>query len=137
MIMRAFLGAALMLLVAASGQAQQPTEPPAAPSTMNCMMHSMQGTQGMQGMQGMQPDQAAMPSMECDCAACTARAGFAALLGKGAGALTLTSEQTTELDAILARAHEAALAVLSAEQRTALQAHAAAPGGGCMNQRQD
>ena len=150
MIMRALLGAALTVLVASAGEAQQPAEPPASPSTMDCMMHSMQGeqTQGMQagmgmhtqgapgggmGMHGMQPDGAATPSMACDCAGCATRAGFAALLGGGAGALTLTNEQTSDLDAIMGRAREAALAVLTAEQRAALEAQSAGPAGGCMN----
>lgn len=146
MIIRVLLGAALTLLVASGGHAQQPTEPPAMQPAMDCMMHAMQGMQGMQGgmampaqsapgremnMHGMQANQAA-GSMECGCAGC-ARAGFSALLGKGAGALTLTTEQTTELDAIMGRAREAALAVLTAEQRDALEAQAAAPAGGCMN----
>ena len=151
MITRALLGAGLTILMAATAHAQQPADPPAAPSTTSCMMHSMPSmnmqhtdtpstsmpSMDMPSMNmDMQRDQAAMPTMptmECDCPGCAAGAGFVALLGRGAGALTLTTEQTNELDAIMTRARQAALAALTAEQRAALEALAAAPAGGCMH----
>jgi hypothetical protein len=51
--------------------------------------------------------------------------GPAALLGRPVGPLGLTVEQIAELDAILARAREAALAVLTPEQRASLEAPSA------------
>jgi hypothetical protein len=92
------------------------TPPPTGSMTM-CPMHAqgsgaMEGMQGMQGMQGMPMMGAQGQPMQ----------GPAALLGGPVGPLGLTAEQTAELDAILARAREAALAVLTPEQRATLEA---------------
>jgi hypothetical protein len=114
--MKALLGAALALLLVFPDPSNAQT-PSATESMMSCPMHAqgmdgMQGTQGMQGMgmmgghgQGMQ--------------------GPAALLGRPVGPLGLTTEQTAELDAIMARAREAALAVLTPEQRASLESPSA------------
>jgi hypothetical protein len=73
---------------------------------------------------------ASMP--QSDCAECSSRSGLAALLGRPIAGLTLSTDQQAELDAIVTRARTDALAVLSAEQRAALEAQAAVPGGMCM-----
>jgi hypothetical protein len=84
-------------------------------------MQGMQGTQGTQGMQGMQ-------GMGMMGGHGQGMPGPAALLGRPVGPLGLTAEQTAELDAILARAREAALAVLTPEQRASLEAPPAEAG---------
>lgn len=98
------------------------------------MMQGMMPGQGMQGMQGagmgVGAGGANMPMDQCP--GCASQDGFAALFGRPAAGLTLTSEQRTEVDAILSRARNEALALLTAEQRTALEARHAAPGGMCM-----
>lgn len=109
--MRALLYAAVALLVAFPDPTNAQT-PPATESTMTCPMHGMHDAQGTQGMQGMEMMGGHGQGMQ----------GPAALLGRPVGPLGLTVEQTVELDAILARAREAALAVLTPEQRTSLEA---------------
>ena len=69
--------------------------------------------------------------MAMGCGECASCMGAAAILGRGAGMLGLTAEQKTELDAIVARAREAALAALTPEQRAMIETQAAAPGGMC------
>ena len=116
--MRALLlGAALALLLAFPDPTNAQT-PPAAESTMTCAMHGTHDMQGMQNMQG-------MPGMGMMGGPGQGMQGPAALLGRPVGPLGLTAEQTAELDAILARAREAALAVLTPEQRASLEAPSA------------
>jgi hypothetical protein len=91
------------------------------------------GMQGMQGMQGMHMSGAAnMQEMACDCPMCAGQHALAGLLGRPAGNLGLTEAQTAELSAITARAREEARAILTPEQRSALDAQAANPTGMCM-----
>jgi hypothetical protein len=114
--MRALLGAAVAFLLALPDPTHAQAPPPME-SMMSCPMHaqSMQGMQGTEGMQGMGMMSGHGQGMQ----------GPAALLGRPVGPLGLTAEQTAELDAILARAREAALAVLTPEQRASLEAPAA------------
>jgi hypothetical protein len=115
--MRTLLAAALVLSIEVPSPTHGQQPPAATESTTMCPMHAMhaEGTNAMQGMQGMQ-SMAMMggqgPTMQ----------GPAALFGRPVGALGLTAEQTAELDAILARAREAAFAVLTPEQRASLEA---------------
>jgi hypothetical protein len=113
--MRALLGAALVVGLALP----DPTNaqmPPAGETTMACPMHGMHGMTGMPGMMGMMGGEGANAT------------GPAALLGGWVGSLGLTPEQTAEVDAILARAREAALALLTPEQRASLEARSAEAG---------
>jgi hypothetical protein len=121
--MRTLLGAALALLVAFPSPTDGQTPPPATESMAMCPMHAMhaQGTGAMEGMPGMH----GMQGMAMMGGQGQPMQGPAALLGRPVGALGLTAEQTAELDAILARAREAALAVLTPEQRASLEAPSA------------
>jgi hypothetical protein len=118
--MRTLLGAALVLSIAFPSPTNAQTPPAATESTTMCPMHAMhaEGTNAMQGMQGMQ----GMQSMAMMGGQGPTMQGPAALFGRPVGALGLTAEQTAELDAILARAREAAFAVLTPEQRASLEA---------------
>jgi hypothetical protein len=164
MIMRAFLGSALALVLGLPVASQEPPAAPNAPATMqpmmDCMhmhgdgagmpqmpmqgMSPMQGpgmmgsgmsgmpmTQGMPMMPPAQNGTAASAPMPMGCGDCACNGAAAAILGPGVGMLGLTAEQNTELDAIVARAREAALAVLTPEQRARIETQAATPGGMC------
>ncbi|MGE0158573.1 MAG: hypothetical protein AB7T31_04120 [Gemmatimonadales bacterium] len=122
--MRALFSATLAFAIALPATAQQTppdaaTQPPAQPM-MGCMHMQAGGGMAMQGMpmmQGMQHGAEMQPAAAGDAAS--------AIFGQPVGALALTAEQATELDAIVARAREAALAILTPEQRARLSTQAA------------
>ncbi len=145
-------GAALALMLASPVLGQEPTPPTSEPAEpmmqmmMGCMsahsgmhmpgmmggMNPASGMQG-QGMRGMAdgPMGGANSPMGA-CPGCAAEDAVAALLGRPVAGLTLTEQQRTELDALVARARSDALGLLTPEQRETLESQPPAPGGMCM-----
>jgi hypothetical protein len=93
---------------------------------------AMQGMQQMQNgaaMQGMTPQQMRTPSQSC--LASGPQAGLSALLMGPVGVLSLTDQQRSTLEEILAQAQSEALEALTAEQRAQLDAAPAGAGAQC------
>jgi hypothetical protein len=147
MLTRSFLALALALGLGSTVAGQEPSAPTSEPMRpmMDCMhsdstmqMHGMpmggmmmMMGEGM-GMRGM--ESVPSPSAETmdGCSGCNSRNSLAALFGRPIAGLTITEEQRAELDALVDRARSEALAVLTPEQRTALEAQAPAAAGMCV-----